>query len=64
MADRNKIADKALSDEELNEAAGGFVIPSKKIAYVKCASEGCDNTFIPVNGEIYCSTCRQTKGNK
>ena len=58
MADEKKQL-KALTDEELNGAAGGFVITPKQLGFVECAAEGCTNKFKPINGETLCETCRK-----
>ena len=63
MADEKKINGE-LSDEELNEAAGGFTLPSSQLGFVECATEGCKNKFRPLNGEKYCQTCRTSGGSK
>ena len=55
--EKKKIED--LSDEELNEAAGGFVITPKQLGFVECATEGCTKRFKPINGETLCETCRK-----
>ncbi len=61
MADEKKKG-KELTDEELNNAAGGFVITPKQLGFVKCAAEGCTNRFKPKNGETLCETCRKKAG--
>jgi hypothetical protein len=58
MAD-NKIMNAELSDDELNEAAGGFVITQKQIGFIQCAGANCKNKFKPRNGETLCETCRK-----
>ncbi len=58
MADKKKKAEE-LSDEELNEAAGGFVITPKQLGFVECATKGCTNKFKPINGETLCEECRK-----
>lgn len=55
--DKKKIEE--LSDEELNEAAGGFIITPKQLGFVECATEGCTNRFKPKNGETLCKKCRE-----
>lgn len=63
MADEKKKTEE-LTDEEINEAAGGFVIPAEKLGFVKCATEGCTNKFRPKNGETLCETCRKKAGSR
>ena len=58
MTDEKKKTEE-LSEEELNNAAGGFVITPKQLGFVKCAAEGCTNKFKPINGETLCETCRK-----
>ncbi len=58
MADEKK-KDEELSEEELNEAAGGFVITPTRPVFVKCAANGCNNKFKPINGETLCEECRK-----
>ena len=63
MADKKKKIEE-LTDEELNEAAGGFVITPKQLGFVECAAEGCTNKFKPINGERFCEKCRQKTPGK
>lgn len=58
MADEKKQL-KALTDEELNEAAGGFVITPKQLGFIECANPDCKAKFKPKNGETLCETCRK-----
>ena len=58
MADEKKKTEE-LSEEELNNAAGGFVITPKQLGFVECAAEGCTKRFKPINGETLCETCRK-----
>ena len=58
MADEKRKIEE-LTDEELNEAAGGFVITPKQLGFVKCAAEGCTNKFKPKNGETRCEAGRK-----
>ena len=58
MADEKRKIEE-LTDEELNEAAGGFVITPKQLGFVECAAEGCTNKFKPKNGETLCEACRK-----
>lgn len=58
MADEKKKTEE-LSEEELNNAAGGFVITPKQLGFVECAAEGCTNKFKPINGEKLCEECRK-----
>ena len=62
MADEKKINGE-LSDEELNEAAGGVTIPVASGAKA-CATPGCPNT-IPANStEQYCDSCLSKRSKK
>ena len=63
MADEKKKTEE-LTDEQANEAAGGFVIPAEKLGFVKCATEGCTNKFRPKNGETLCEECRKKAGSR
>lgn len=58
MADEKKKIEE-LTDEELNEAAGGFIITPKQLGFVECAAKGCTNKFKAKNGETLCETCRK-----
>ena len=64
MADEKKLTNEELTDEQANEAAGGFIITYKQLGFVKCATEGCTNEFKPKNGETLCEACRKKAGSK
>ncbi len=61
MADENKNIEE-LTDEEVNDLAGGFIVTPKQLGFVTCATEGCKNRFKPKNGETLCESCRQKAG--
>ena len=63
MADEKKKAEE-LSEEELNNAAGGFVITPKQLGFIECANPDCKAKFKPKNGETLCEACRQKAGSK
>ena len=58
MADEKKKI-KELTDEEVNGAAGGFVVTPNQLGFVVCAAKGCTNRFRPKNGETLCDKCRK-----
>ena len=58
MSDEKKMGEE-LTDEEINEAAGGFVLTPGQMGFVQCANEGCTNKFRPKNGETLCESCRK-----
>jgi len=58
MADeKNKI--KELNEEELNKAAGGFIITPRQLGFIECANPECKKPFKPTNGETLCEKCRK-----
>ena len=56
---KEEIKNEELTDEEANEAVGGFAITPEQLGRVKCAAKGCDNWFKPKKGETLCEKCRQ-----
>ncbi len=58
MADENKNIEE-LTDEEVNDLAGGFIVTPKQLGFVTCAAKGCTNRFRPKNGETLCEECRK-----
>ena len=58
MADEKR-NNRELSDEELNDVAGGFVLSAKQAGFIECANEGCKKKFRPLNGETLCEDCRK-----
>lgn len=58
MADEKKKIEE-LTDDELNEAAGGFIITPSQLGFVQCKANGCTNRFKPKNGETLCEACRK-----
>ena len=49
-----------LTDDELDNAAGGFVVTPKQLGYIECANPECKKRFKPKNGETLCEDCRNT----
>ena len=58
MADEDKNIEE-LTDEEVNDLAGGFIVTPKQLGFVTCAAKGCTNRFRPKNGETLCEECRK-----
>ena len=60
MAEEKKNnAIEELTDDQANEAAGGFRLDLRDLAFVVCATPGCMNKFRPVTGETLCENCRK-----
>ena len=61
MADEKKIKNEEITDERLNDAAGGIGEIGWTSDSKKCATPGCKNT-LPWNwDDTLCPTCRQAK---
>ena len=56
MADEKKIKNEEITDEQANDASGGFFVPASVLT-LPCATPGCKGK-VPVNANrIYCDKC-------
>lgn len=58
MADEKKNIEE-ITDKELNEVTGGFIITPGQLGFIECANPDCKIKFKPVNGETLCENCRK-----